>query len=77
MPPLHEIVDRMSITDFLTVREICEMWRVDPHFVLGMIHRGELRASDISPQASTRRRWRIARGDFEKFMAERAALQEA
>lgn len=68
----------MEINDpFLTIRQITELWKVDAHTVLKLVHSGELRASDISPGKSTRRRWRIARADFEAFMNARAAVQEA
>lgn len=62
---------------FFTVGELSKMLGVGPNTVLQWIHDGSLRATNVSPTAGNRPRWRIAEADFEEFLSARAAVQEA
>jgi hypothetical protein len=61
---------------FLTTRDVAAHLAVDVEQVLGFIHRGDLRAIDVSARRGRRPRWRIRDEDLELFLAARAAIPQ-
>ena len=59
-------------SQFVTPKIICEEVSVSIDTVLGWIHAGTLRASNIGSSSSSRPRWRIARSDLADFLAVRS-----
>lgn len=55
----------------LTVREVAELLGIRQHSVLALIHKGELRAFDVSLERGGKPRWRIARDELDSFMTRR------
>jgi excisionase family DNA binding protein len=51
-----------------TVREIAEEMQVSQDTVLVWIHRGDLKAVNVSPKISGPPRWRITRQAFDEFL---------
>ena len=64
----------MTQITHLTPREICERLGIGMEPVLAWIHRGELRAANVSNSPS-RPRWRIAIGDLQAFLDARSNQQ--
>ena len=59
----------------LTPGDICKLWGVGIEFVLGLIHDGELKASNVS-RSSNRPRWLVAEGDASDFLERRSNQQQ-
>ena len=57
---------------WLTPIEISRELNIGEVKVLGFIHRGELRAVDVSTSRGERPRWRISRSDLQRFLDGRA-----
>jgi len=58
-----------------TPGDICKLWGVGIEFVLGLIHDGELKASNVS-RSSARPRWLIAESDAGEFLERRSNQQK-
>ena len=66
----------MTQITHLAPRDICERLGVGMEPVLAWIHRGELKAANVS-NSPTRPRWRIAIADLEDFLKRRSNQQKA
>jgi excisionase family DNA binding protein len=49
------------------IKDLCERYGVGEHTVLAWIHRGELRAIDVSRKRGGRPKWRITAEALEAF----------
>ena len=58
-------------------REISERLDVPVRIVLGLIHSGELSASNVAAKANGRPRWRVAETDVEAFLRRRSSQPTA
>jgi len=66
------------MTDWLTIDELAEKWRVTPDHVRGLIRTGQLTAIDISQQAGCKRQQlRIRPSDIEEFVNRRLVSARA
>lgn len=55
----------------LSVREVAELLGIRQHSVLALIHKGELRAVNVSVESAGKPRWRILREDLDAFLLRR------
>lgn len=49
------------------IKDLCERFAVGEHTVLGWIHRGEMRAIDVSRKQGGRPKWRITQEALAAF----------
>jgi excisionase family DNA binding protein len=64
-------VKNASQEEFLTPPEAARLIRVDPIKIIRAIRRGELKAPDVAEPGSTRPRYRIPRGEFQRWLESR------
>lgn len=59
------------------VKDLTERYGVGEHTVLGWIHRGELKAIDVSRQRGGRPKWRVTAESLEAFELSRTPTPPA
>lgn len=60
-----------NTAEFLTVPEVASLLRVNASKIISLIHKGELRASDVVLKRGGKPRWRVSRESLASFLRDR------